>query len=413
MASSCEVLIVGAGAAGIGAAHAARAAGMDVKIVEASHRVGGRALTEELAPGIPWDLGCHWLHSGSINPLAKVADELGIRYDKEDESRAFYMNGTKLPVPEQNDYEKYTQQEWAKIEACAAKGDDIALSEIIDYDSRWAAYYCYWQSLMTSEDVDNFSVLDLANYEDTGENWPVRAGYGALLTQHAAALTIELNTRVEKVDWSGQGVTVQTNRGAIRAQQVIITVSTGVLGGKDILFTPELPQTTREAIASLPLGCYNNFAMLYNEPWPYDSDTPERIDYSNGDDINFAFKLRCSDWPYIYCAVAGRQARWLEKQPAAESEQLMMSALVDIFGSDFPHKIVKFKSSAWGDDPLVKGAYSASAPGKREQRVALAAPVADRLYFAGEAASERAFCTAHGAWQSGSEAVAKILDASR
>ena len=50
MASSCEVLIVGAGAAGIGAAHAARAAGMDVKIVEASHRVGGRALTEELAP---------------------------------------------------------------------------------------------------------------------------------------------------------------------------------------------------------------------------------------------------------------------------------------------------------------------------------------------------------------------------
>ena len=234
-----------------------------------------------------------------------------------------------------------------------------------------------------------------------------------MLTQHAAALTVELNTRVEKVDWSGQGVTVQTNRGAIRAQQVIITVSTGVLGGKDILFTPELPQTTREAIASLPLGCYNNFAMLYNEPWPFDSDTPERIDYSNGDDINFAFKLRCSDWPYIYCAVAGRQARWLEKQPAAESEQLMMSALVDIFGSDFPHKIVKFKSSAWGDDPLVKGAYSASAPGKSEQRVVLAAPVADRLYFAGEAASERAFCTAHGAWQSGSEAVARILDTSR
>ena len=39
--------------------------------------MGGRGLTEELAPGIPWDLGCHWLHSGSINPLARVADALG------------------------------------------------------------------------------------------------------------------------------------------------------------------------------------------------------------------------------------------------------------------------------------------------------------------------------------------------
>ena len=88
--------------------------------------------------------------------------------------------------------------------------------------------------------------------------------------------------------------------------------------------------------------------------WPFDPDTPERIDYSNGDDINFAIKLRCSGWPYIYCAVAGRQARWLERQPAAESEQLMMSALVDIFGADIRRKMGTFRCSAWGDDPWVK-----------------------------------------------------------
>jgi len=409
MTSNCEVLIVGAGAAGIGAAHAARRAGLDVKIVEASHRVGGRGLTEELAPGIPWDLGCHWLHSGSINPLAKVADDLNIHYDKKDSTRAFYMRGEKLPAQEQADYEHYTQQEWRKIEASAVNGNDIALGDLIDHDSHWAAYYCYWQSLMTSEDVDKFSVLNLANYEDTGENWPVRDGYGALLTQHAAGLNTELNTRVEKIDWSGKGVIIHTNRGSIAAKQVIVTVSTGVLAGKDIEFNPQLPQATQEAIASLPLGCYNNFAMLYDEQWPFDSDTPERIDYSNGDDVNFAFKLRCSDWPYIYCAVAGRQARWLERQPVEVSEELMMSALVDIFGSDFPRKIVKFKSSAWGDDPLIKGGYSASVPGGSHQRAVLAAPVADRLYFAGEASSERAFCTAHGAWQSGRDAVAKVI----
>jgi len=229
--------------------------------------------------------------------------------------------------------------------------------------------------------------------------------YGTLLALHAKELSIELNTTVKQIDWSGDDVRVETNRGTISAKQVVITVSTGVLNARDIDFRPTLPVEKLEAINALPLGCYNNFAMLYQEEWPFDADTPDRIDYSNGDDINFAFKLRCSGWPYIYCAVAGRQARWLEKQPLEESENLMMSALTDIFGSDFKKKIIKFRASAWGDDPLIKGAYSASKPGMADKRKNLALPIADRLYFAGEAASANAFCTAHGAWQSGIDAV--------
>jgi len=393
MPSNCQLLIVGAGAAGIGAAHAAQRAGIDYKIVEASHRVGGRALTEELAPGIPWDLGCHWLHSGSINPLASVADQLGIHYDQELPTRGFYLNGNRLSASDEMLYQQFTEEVWSKIKALDASGKDTALSELIDLQSQWAPYYNYWQSLMTSRDVDCFSALDLVRYEDTDENWPVREGYGALLQQHASDLPVSLNTTVECIDWSGGEVLVITNRGTIQARHVIITVSTGVLAARDIDFKPELPIATQESIDALPLGCYNNFAMLYGEDWPFDSDTPDRIDYSNGDDINFAFKLRCSGWPYIYCAVAGRQAEWLERQPQAESESLMMSALTSIFGTQFKHKIVKFKSSAWGGDPFIKGAYSASKPGCADQRKVLATPV------------ERAFCTAHGAWQSGWDAV--------
>ena len=409
MKSNCQLLIIGAGAAGIGAAHAARRAGLDYLVVEASHRVGGRGLTEELAPGIPWDLGCHWLHSGGINPLAPVADELGIHYDKELPSRGFYMNNKRLPETRVAEYDKFCLDIWNKVKESEANGEDIALSELIDLNSEWAPYYTYWESLMTSEDVDQFSALDLARYEDTDENWPVREGYGTLLTRHAESINVELNTAVKCIDWSGAGVTVETSRGTIRADQVVITVSTSVLGARDIDFKPALPLSTQEAIDALPLGIYNNFAMLYEEEWPFDPDTPDRIDYSNGDDINFAFKLRCSGWPYIYCAVAGRQARWLEHQPEKESENLMMTALIDIFGSQFRKKIAKFKSSAWGDDPLIKGAFSASKPGQADQRKVLGAPVGARLFFAGEAASEKAFCTAHGAWQSGADAIKKCL----
>ena len=401
MKSNYQLLVIGAGAAGIGAAHAAKNAGIDYLAVEASHRVGGRGLTEDLAPGIPWDLGCHWLHSGSINKLAPIARELGIHYDTDLPGRGFYMNGVQLPESEVADYKQFCSNIWNKI----TETKDIALGDLIDYDSKWAPYYCYWQSLMTSEDVDNFSSLDLIHYNDTGEDWPVREGYGTLLELHAQGLAIELNTSVNKINWSTDGVIVETNRGTISANKVIITVSTGVLNGRNIDFHPALPIAKQEAIDALPLGSYNNFAMLYDEDWPFDSDTPDRIDYSNGDDINFAFKLRCSGWPYIYCAVAGRQARWLEKQPIEESENLMMSALTDTFGTNFKKKIIKFRASAWGDDPLIKGAYSASKPGCADQRKVLAMPIADRLYFAGEATSADAFCTAHGAYQSGSDAV--------
>ena len=401
MKSNYQLLVIGAGAAGIGAAHAAKNAGIDYLAVEASHRVGGRGLTEELAPGIPWDLGCHWLHSGSINKLAPIARELGIHYDTDLPGRGFYMNGVQLPESEVADYKQFCSNIWNKI----TETKDIALGDLIDYDSKWAPYYCYWQSLMTSEDVDNFSSLDLIHYNDTGEDWPVREGYGTLLELHAQGLAIELNTSVNKINWSTDGVIVETNRGTISANKVIITVSTGVLNGRNIDFHPALPIAKQEAIDALPLGSYNNFAMLYDEDWPFDSDTPDRIDYSNGDDINFAFKLRCSGWPYIYCAVAGRQARWLEKQPIEESENLMMAALTDTFGTNFKKKIIKFRASAWGDDPLIKGAYSASKPGCADQRKVLAMPIADRLYFAGEATSADAFCTAHGAYQSGSDAV--------
>ena len=401
MKSNYQLLVIGAGAAGIGAAHAAKNAGIDYLAVEASHRVGGRGLTEELAPGIPWDLGCHWLHSGSINKLAPIARELGIHYDTNLPGRGFYMNGVQLPESEVADYKQFCSNIWNKI----SETNDIALGDLIDYDSKWAPYYCYWQSLMTSEDVDNFSSLDLIRYNDTGEDWPVREGYGTLLELHAQGLAIELNTSVTKINWSADGVIVETNRGTISANKVIITVSTGVLNGRNIDFHPALPIAKQETIDALPLGSYNNFAMLYDEDWPFDSDTPDRIDYSNGDDINFAFKLRCSGWPYIYCAVAGRQAQWLEKQPIEESENLMMTALTDTFGTSFKKKIIKFRASAWGDDPLIKGAYSASKPGCADQRKVLAMPIADRLYFAGEATSPDAFCTAHGAYQSGLDAV--------
>ncbi len=58
-----EVAIVGAGAAGLAAARTLTDLGVPFVLLEAAHRIGGRAYTEEVAPGAPFDLGCHWMHS--------------------------------------------------------------------------------------------------------------------------------------------------------------------------------------------------------------------------------------------------------------------------------------------------------------------------------------------------------------
>ena len=83
MASQVDVVIVGAGAAGLSAAKSAASHGLSFVLVEASHRIGGRAHTEEFVPGQPIDRGCHWMHSASLNPFVGIAQRLGFRYRRE------------------------------------------------------------------------------------------------------------------------------------------------------------------------------------------------------------------------------------------------------------------------------------------------------------------------------------------
>ena len=81
MTDRFEVAVIGAGAAGLAAAKELTAQGIRFVLLEASHRIGGRAHTEYQPDGAPFDLGCHWMHSASINPFVAIADQLGFRYD--------------------------------------------------------------------------------------------------------------------------------------------------------------------------------------------------------------------------------------------------------------------------------------------------------------------------------------------
>ena len=77
------VVIIGAGAAGVGAGLELQAKGIPFIIVEAQDRIGGRAFTDKTSLGLTWDQGCHWMHCADVNPLVAWADRLGATYLKD------------------------------------------------------------------------------------------------------------------------------------------------------------------------------------------------------------------------------------------------------------------------------------------------------------------------------------------
>ena len=400
------LVIIGAGAAGIGASIRADELGMDHVLLEASHRIGGRGLTETLENGVVVDLGCHWMHCASVNPFVQMADTHGFHYEKGNMGYRAFVDGRWR----QDGYMDTVFNEFDRIDRSMVERFDVAspasVWDYIDSDSQRNEWASYWYSLMHSNDPDQVSILDPVLFEDTLENWPLKQGYGALIEKVGKGIPVRLNSAVTAVKWSGGAVEISTQSGRISAQKVLITVSTGILAGSDIRFTPELPLWKQSAIADLPLGNYNNLFF------PVRSGALKQmqgaIGYQRSEERAIVY-IRPFDENYVFTVIAGRFAWWLEKQGERAAEQWFASVLMDIFGADIGDDLGKFKCSAWGFDPWVRGAYSSTRPGAGNVRQKLIHPVNDKLFFAGEAASIHTFNTAHGAWRSGQSAVESMF----
>ncbi len=398
--SEVEVAVVGAGAAGLAAARTLREAGVGFALLEASHRIGGRAYTEEVAPGTPFDLGCHWLHSASRNPFVAIADELGIAYTKEGFSRGLCRDGAWASDAEVQRGMDFFDDCFKAIHEAAQQGREASLADVTERESEWTPLFDYLISLWSSLDSDQVSVMDFDNYVDTEENWPVKDGYGTLIARWAGDTQVALNSAVREIDWSGRKLRLTTPRGELRAERVIITVSTGILGGGDIRFTPALPDWKQAAIAALPLGNHNRICLIF-ERNVFGPEHARGALVTSGDSEPMHLRIRPFGFDYVVGMTGGRFADWLERAGTEASADLAKEYLASAFGSDIAKQVARSNVTAWRGDPWVRGAYAAASPGQAHQRAALARPIDERLFFAGEATSPDFFSTAHGAYLTG------------
>ncbi|MFL6839246.1 MAG: flavin monoamine oxidase family protein [Bradyrhizobium sp.] len=404
--SSADIAIIGAGAAGLGAANALKNSGRSVVVLEARDRVGGRAHTVQAAPNVLFDLGCGWLHSADKNSFVKIAEQLNFEIDKTPppwRERAF---GKVFPQDERAAFIRALDDFYERAEEAAEKGEDCAASLYLEPGNRWNPMIDAISTYVNGCELDQVSILDTEAYEDTNINWRVRRGYGALVAAYGASCPLAFNCNVTLIDHSGTRVRIETSQGTFTASKVIVTVPTNLIADEAIRFHPPLPEKL-DAARGLPLGLADKVMVALDdaESLPKDGNlrgATMRTEMGT-------FHLRPFGQPCIEGFFGGRFAQSLEDAGDGAFAAQAIDEIVAFLGNDYRRKLKPLSESRWAHDPFARGSYSHALPGHAGARAVLAAPVDGRLFFAGEATSPNFFSTAHGARDSGERAAGEVL----
>jgi monoamine oxidase len=404
--SSVDVAVVGGGAAGLAAAQALAARDLSVVVLEASDRVGGRALTRQLPGGLIFDAGCEWLHSADQNSLVPIARDLGFEFEYGQPHWGEQSFNINFPASEQQEFHAALDAFDRRTQAAAALPQDIAAAECLEPGNRWNALIDAVSTYVNGAELAKVSARDTSSYSDTDVNWRLRSGYGALIAAFGSPCNVSLNTEVARIDHSGREIVVETSQGNVRARGVICTLPTNLIAQEAVRFWPPLPDKV-DAAAGLPLG-YAEKVMLYlddPEMLPVDGHLFGAIDRTQ----TGSYDLRPLGRPCIQAFVGGELARQLAD--AGALTEYAIDELVGLLGSELRRKIRPAAASVWACDRFAGGSYSHALPGRAGSRSILATPVDDRLFFAGEATSPTFFSTAHGAYETGLRAAAELLRA--
>jgi monoamine oxidase len=451
------IVVIGGGAAGIAAARTLWDANADVLLVEAGGRLGGRAHTLLLpasmgpvAPGavprrrpgpsrhggskdalsldhersatgprpspgnavapsdtlLTVDAGCGWLHSAGRNPWTDLAECYGFTVDRTPTNWTTQWRDLGFPPEEQRSFREAWQR-WEETAQAALGGADRPLSDFIAPDDRWRPMIDAISGYANGAPLSEVSLHDWAAYEDaaTEDNWVIAQGYGTVVARHALGVPVQLNTIVWRVDHHARTLRLHTERGTIEAEQVIVCVPTTALASEALLFDPPLP-AKHDAAAALPLGLADkvflhvaggglpeNGHLIGN---PYSGKTASH-------------RLSPFGWPLIESFFGGDCAEALEQEGDGAAADFAIGEMVALLGSDWRRRLTPLAATRWRAEPHIHGAYSHARIGAAAQRSALAEPVNERLFFAGEACSGQDFSTAHGAYATGVAAARAVL----
>ncbi len=404
--SDVEVVIVGGGAAGVAAGRRLCDAAVDCLVVEARPRLGGRAWTVIDASGFAMDLGCGWLHSADRNPWAAVAEKQGFSIDRSPPPWARPSLEIGFSRADQNDFRNAMDAFFARLERVAESASDVPAADFLDPNAHWNGLLTAVGTYISGAELDRVSAKDLDRYADSGVNWRVFEGYGSVVSAYGADVPVMLDCPVRRIDRRGKRLRIETAKGEIAADQVIVAVPSALLAAERIAFTPALTKKT-EAATGLPLGLADKLFMSLDNADEFQKDV--RVFGHTDRPGTGLYHFRPFGRPQIEAYFAGALASGLEADGDAAFLDFAVSELTDLFGSAFARRVKPIHIHRWGIDPFALGSYSFALPGFADCRATLAESVDDRLFFAGEACSINDYSTAHGGFHTGVVAADQVI----
>jgi len=415
---TADVVVLGAGVAGLAAAQALVDTDLDVVVLEARDRLGGRVHTDKAFAGFPLEFGAEFVH-GERCPTWELIDRLGlhtVHWNKLDDSWVRLADGRRLTMAEARAVDPAfdVTRSWdlppvppRPLESFGRYLERIGFApQQVDYVRR-AFANAAGESL---RHLDAASMLDsIAGTEATGhEDYRIVEGYGAVLEPLGLGVDIRLGAEARRVVTAPDGVVVETAGGeTYGAALLVCTLPVGVLAAGDVEFVPGLPEAKLQALRGLGMGPAIKCVYRFREPL-----TPPGI-------------------KAIYAA--GRAPMWWTPSFGHETDAVVWTAFVtgdaaiDLLGRGEEGALdgaleslrrelgrpglqaVEARLVDWVNDPHARGGYSHVRPGHRGARELLAAATPP-LLWAGEAtAPEGDAATVHGALQSGRRAAAEVL----
>lgn len=404
-----DVVVVGAGAAGIAAARRIMAANRKVIVIEAAAQIGGRCVTDATTFGVPFDRGARRIHNPDGNPMIKLARGLGL-----DVTAA--PVGQKIRVGRRNARPGETEQFLAGLvranraidEASRGKLDTSCANALPKDLGDWTATTEFVLGAgFTGKDLADLSVIDKARAQDRNAALSCRQGLGTLMARLGDGLPLALSTPANRIVWANRDVAVETPSGRIAARAIILTVSSNVLASGGIRFTPELPKRQLDAASKLSLGSYDRIALqLDGNPLGLSRDEVI-VEQSKSARTGLLFG-NIGGSSLCTIDVGGAFGRQLSAQGEAAMLAFAREWLTSLFGGDVAAAIKASSATRWNHAPTILGAMSAAAPGGQGSRKILSEPLGP-LFLAGEATHETLWGTVDGAWDSGERAAEAAL----
>ncbi|NWF63259.1 MAG: FAD-dependent oxidoreductase [Chloroflexi bacterium] len=423
LSTHADVLVLGAGIAGLAAARTLTDKGLSVIVLEARNRVGGRTWTDS-SLGVPLDLGASWIHGVNGNPITKLAKEFGAKTAPTDGENAieFAADGSELPGGAWEETETLFEDIYEEVAEIQERTDeDMSLQAAFDQviagrrlsgeDLRRLNYYIHLvTALEYGADAKDLSLWWWDQDEEFGgEEVIFPGGYNQITDGLAKSLDIRLGEVVNIVRYGADGVEVETSQGNYAAAQAVVTLPLGVLKQASVKFEPPLPESKQAAINRLGMGVLNKVYLKFPEVfWDAEVETFSYLGEELGEWGDWLSFVPFTGEPVLMAFHGGEKGFALEELSDDNIVAGAMQTLRVMFGGGIPEP-EGVLITRWGKDPFALGAYSHTPPfASGEDRGALAQPLGNVLFFAGEATSREYPGTVHGAYLSGVRAAEEL-----